>query len=563
MPAHAALRAPTQRPAVFAAALAAVLGCTPAPATPAPGPSPATLPDTTATPAPPAADTIAAPAGVPTDTAATPEAAEPAPAACAVPRFHAPTRESPLSSISAAALKRAIREIVDAPPLDRTQWGIQVYDPVAGTILVDIDARKHFIPASNEKLLTTTAAIGVLGPGFRYATAIAAVGGSDTVPDFLVVHGSGDPTLSARFHADGLAPLDAIADSLYAAGIRGARDALVIDASYFDSAAVRPSWEVGDLDWYYAAPASAFAVSEAAIPISIAPGPAPGSPARVRFAAAEPVATIVNRLHTRVGAGSGAWRVTRLPGDTLLFTGDIDVGAAVAFERIAVLDPAAYAGRALAAALQRRGIAVPRGVRVARSRREAARLAAPGERVLARWHSPPLDSIVEGLLGPSQDWMAEQLLKTLGAERAGQGSWVGGLGVMRTFLTGDVGIDSLAIDLHDGSGLSTQNLVTPEALVRLLTYVRLQPWGQRYLQALASPAESLSTLQHRLLPLRCSLFAKTGTLTNVAALSGFLLRDDREIVFSILANGSGLPAYRVREAIDRVVTAIARQAGTD
>ncbi len=178
-------------------------------------------------------------------------------------------------------------------------------------------------------------------------------------------------------------------------------------------------------------------------------------------------------------------------------------------------------------------------------------------RAVASWTSAPVDRIVAACLKPSDNWLAEQLLKTLGARKGQGGSWRGGLAVERGFLTGPVGLDSLDFSLRDGSGLSAQNLLTAHAISRLLTYVRGQPWGATYRAALAEPGQP-GTLQRRLVAYQGRLYAKTGSIANVNSLSGYLTTDGgRELVFSILTNGSGVPSAQVRAGIDRIVAAIA------
>ena len=115
-------------------------------------------------------------------------------------------------------------------------------------------------------------------------------------------------------------------------------------------------------------------------------------------------------------------------------------------------------------------------------------------------------------------------------------------------------------NLRDASGLSAQNLLTPAAIVQLLEHARSAPWSAQFRAALAAPGMEESTLEERLLPLQGRLFAKTGTISNVNALSGYLVTDSgRELVFSILTNGTGLPSSRVRAAMDSVLTTIARE----
>jgi D-alanyl-D-alanine carboxypeptidase/D-alanyl-D-alanine-endopeptidase (penicillin-binding protein 4) len=184
----------------------------------------------------------------------------------------------------------------------------------------------------------------------------------------------------------------------------------------------------------------------------------------------------------------------------------------------------------------------------------------PDGTLLAQLTSPPLGDIVKGILEPSQNWMTEQLVHALGMELGGMGSWSEGFRVEERFLTRKVGVDSLDLHFRDGSGLSAYNLVTPRAMVRILEFMRESPNADLYRHALAEPGEEESTLENRLSGLEGRLFGKTGTISHVNSLSGYLITSDgRELIFSILTNGSGLPSSAVRQGMDRVVQLIARR----
>jgi D-alanyl-D-alanine carboxypeptidase/D-alanyl-D-alanine-endopeptidase (penicillin-binding protein 4) len=174
--------------------------------------------------------------------------------------------------------------------------------------------------------------------------------------------------------------------------------------------------------------------------------------------------------------------------------------------------------------------------------------------------SPPLSDIVEAILEPSQNWMTEQLVRTLGQQMGEEGSWREGFRIEEEFLTLQVGVDSLDLALRDGSGLAAYNLVTPRALVRILSFMRRSPHSELYRLALAEPGEEEGTLRRRLPGFEGRVFAKTGTITHVNSLSGYLVTGEgREVIFSILTNGSGLPSGGVRAAIDRIVEEASRR----
>lgn len=520
---------------------------------------------------------------------------------------------------------RTVAEVVDsivsASPLDRTHWGIEVYDPAARRVSYSLNPGLHFIPASNTKLVVAAVALGELGADYRYRTELFALGpegevgaaagpsvgvkagggtqgarGGQGAPgteaaeiargsvrpaapaevDGLLLVARGDPTLSRRFHPEGPTPLEALADSVVAAGVRRVRGEVVIDLTYFDDQPVHPAWEVGDLTYQYAAPTAAFAVEEGTFRIVIEPGDTVGAPARVQ-PLAPPGAVRVQAAVTTEAAGARRRGRARRPylSDIVEVTGAVPIDAAPDTLLLAAPYPEELAARELLAALTARGVVVEGGVRLVRSAAESAVLRgvaldstltaaaatppapAANRRLLATWHSPPLAEIVAAILKPSQNWIAEQLLKTLGAERGAGGSWAEGLKVERRYLVDVVRLDSTTLWLSDGSGLSAQNLLTPRAIVELLEFARRQPWGADYLQALAVPGEA-GTLERRLSEFEGRLFAKTGTITHVNSLSGYIrTANGRDLIFSIMTNASGAPATAVRRAIDRVMRAIA------
>src|SRR5690606_30289780 len=238
-------------------------------------------------------------------------------AACAP----APSRPVPRR----AMLAEVVDSVASSPPLDRTHWGIEVYDPARGRTLLAVNPEKHFVPASNMKLIVTAVGLAELGPEWRYRTELSARRApGDSVAELLVIAGRGDPTWSERFHENAWAPLDSLADSVALAGIRRVRGALVVDASHFDRELVHPTWEVGDLDFGYAAPVAAFAVEECTFRYEVVPGAAAGEPARVTALTPPGAVLILNRLLTDTAGARRRIEVSRRVGsDTLTLLGSV------------------------------------------------------------------------------------------------------------------------------------------------------------------------------------------------------------------------------------------------
>ncbi len=462
----------------------------------------------------------------------------------------------------------AIREVLETPPLDQVHFGVLAVELTSGRELYARNRHKKFVPASNQKLLVSAAALSLLGPGYRYRTEAWAAGSrvGPTLDGDLVVVARGDPTLSERFWPSGEDALYAMADSLWWRGLRHVTGSVVIDVSAWDSTTVGPTWEVEDLRYAYGATGGAFAIDEGTVRVVVRAGPAVGTPAEVTWRPDGDHDYLTSFVTT--SPSDSVRRVTAdyLPESRKLeLRGHVPLGS-VDTLRFAIRDPVRRAAVAFGHALDARGVQVDgtvqvaweEGMRVSRGCAAGAIPGCPNAGLVFTLESPPTSEIVQAILEVSQNWMAEQVLRTLGAEAGERGSWPEGRRVLLGFLTDTLGIDSLDVAPRDGSGLSAYNLVTPRAVVRLLRAMRLGPHGTIFRDALAEPGEDESTLEERLLDLRGRVWAKTGTISNVNSLSGFLVRDDgREIVFSILSNGSGLPAGRVREGIDDIVRALA------
>lgn len=466
----------------------------------------------------------------------------------------APAGPAPVDVRGEAVLAATIDSIIDAPPLHRTTWGVLIRDAATGRTVYARNPERHFIPASNMKLLIASTALGRLGPAYRYRTALLAdVRGP--VVGRLVAVGAGDPTWSARFNDSPLVPFDSMAARIAAAGIVEAGE-LVIDVSRFTDELVNSSWEVGDLPGVFAPPVDAFAAADGTFRLVLSGGAVAGA-----AGTAAPLAPFRQPLRAVVTTDTAGARPTVRTDytgrrDSIYIAARVGLGASDTVT-LAVTQPALTAGALLVSALERRGVRVG-ALRMVRDTGEAARLRAGAVEVTA-YESPEMERIVATILRPSQNWISEQVLKTLGAEFAGDGSWRGGNTVQRSWLVESVGIDSLALNLRDASGMSAQNLLTPSAAVAILAHAREQAWAPAFRSGLPQPGVAGTTLSGRLAGLEGRVFAKTGTIANVNSLSGYFIgADGREYLFSILSNGSGLPAATVRGAIDEVVRAMAR-----
>lgn len=472
----------------------------------------------------------------------------------------APAPATPVPPAAEARLAAVVDSILATPPFHRTHWGVAVYDGARGGLVFGRNQDENFVPASNMKLVIASAALAELGPDYRYRTELRALGPAASARDLdaLLLVGRGDPTLSERFHDRAYAALDSLADSVAVAGIRHLPGGVVIDGSYFADPPFHSTWSIGNLHARFAAGTAAFGVEEGTLRLVLTPGEAVGRPARFETVGVTGAGRVRSDVLTGGRRDTAAIRIERrLPGDTLVLSGILPAGAPPDTLILAAPDPADHAARALGAALERRGVRVDR-VSVVTDTAEARALQDAAGPPLATWVSPPLAEIVAAILLPSQNWIAEQVLKTLGAERGEEGSWAGGLEVQRRHLVESVRLDSTAFFLRDASGLSHQNLLTPSAVIALLEHARVQAWAPAFAAGLPRPGVEGGTLSGRLAGLEEQVAAKTGTITHVNGLSGYIVTaSGRDLTFSILTNATGWPAADMRRAMDRIVREIA------
>jgi D-alanyl-D-alanine carboxypeptidase/D-alanyl-D-alanine-endopeptidase (penicillin-binding protein 4) len=471
------------------------------------------------------------------------------------------------------SLERRITTLLDQPPFDRTTWGVFVQDE-RGRVLFQRDADRARVPASNTKLVVTATASVLLPVDYRARTSLYVNGvvQDGVLHGDLVLYGRGDPTWSERcFSVDTLAAgacdsaftvPDRIADSVRARGIRRITGKVIGDGSAFEPTLVHPSWNAWDLNWWYAAPVSGLGYHDNSVDFHIAPAAAVDQPPTITWSPDLGLFTFENRARTGP-ADSGSTigdNFFRAPGTWSIWAeGRVALGRKPGIESFALPDPNLYAARALAAALQRKGISVEGGA-ASTTDSLAFRALRCCASPLAEYLGRPLGDILFPILNSSQNWFAEMLLKIVGREVKGEGSWDAGLEVERRFLIDSVKIDSTAFGLEDGSGLAAGNLITPRAFVQLLAFMRHHPRNAAFLAALPHAGRPGSLLKRFVgTPVEGQVTAKTGSIDRVNSLSGYLDRPDgRTIIFSIQANGHAVRSQQMLAQIDSVIVEIGK-----
>jgi serine-type D-Ala-D-Ala carboxypeptidase/endopeptidase (penicillin-binding protein 4) len=488
---------------------------------------------------------------------------------CAASR---PTTMSSPASVARgthAALVRTIDSMVNVSEFRTTNWGILIVDPLAADTLYALNATKLFIPASNQKLVSSSVFLEQLGPDYRFRTIYAARGpvSDGTLSGDLTVTGRGDPTPSDHMKGDAMKPMREIADSLWNRGIRHVSGSVVATGNAFPGPVAGYGWSWDALDGNSFAGVDELLFNEGLSTVRVRSGARPGDPAVVETKPAKTYPTVhvtavtIPRDSTapatggrggrggRGGNGSGT-RISVVHDTTtgnVLVRGQIALGDS-ANVTIAQHDPDAAYVAALTEALRDRGIAVDNQPSTAWEG------AAPHADSLFTVQSVPLREILPMILKPSQNQIAEVFLRTIGLERTGIGTADSGRRVVeRQFADWKLPSDGFVV--RDGSGLSRNDLISPETVVGILDVMRRSPNFNLFYESLPIAGVD-GTIRTRMkgTPAEGNVHAKTGTLSMVRSLSGYVrTADGRLLEFSVLCNNWLAP----QASVDRVADAIA------
>ncbi len=433
-------------------------------------------------------------------------------------------------------------------------WGVLVTSLKSNETLYTLNARKLMMPASNMKIVTLAAAADRLGWDYTYETRLVAAGSiaNGTLDGDLVVVGSGDPSLM-----DGDAPFEGWAAQLKQRGIQRIAGRIVGDDNAFSDEGLGFGWSWDDLPDDYAAGAGALQFNENAVRVTVTPGPAAGDWAGI---AVDPVTSgLVIRSIVRTGERNSAPHVEthRLPGSAELeLRGSVPVGSPPGVHVVSVDNPTLFFVTALRHALIANGIDV-RGPAVDIDDIRDAPAHGTGAPIVS-FHSPPLSTLAIRLMKISQNLYAETFLTTLGAATDQASAAAGRTRAQAVLAPWGVSEDGLI--QRDGSGLSRYDYVTPETLVTILAHVDRDARLRGPFEAALPTAGRDGTLSNRMkgTPAEGNARAKTGSMANVRALSGYVTTADGEpLVFSILANNFEAPAAVITDAVDKIVVRLA------
>ena len=455
-----------------------------------------------------------------------------------------------VSPASGDELSRRLEKALADPCTQAADHCIIVKSIISGEPLYSKNADRLMVPASNMKIITSAAALGILKPSFTFKTYFRYSGArnGEVINGNLAVEGRGNPHFVSE-------DLWLMVNELRKRGIRRITGDLVLDDSYFDAEIVPATWKRSSNRRAFEAPMSALALNFNSVTINIYPASTKNEKPRAAIDPHPPYITFVNNMRSS-GKGRSKITIDLKPrpggGETIVLGGVVRAGSKEKTYYRAVANPINYFGQTFIEFAKNAGITIDGKVRRGSHDKTL--------KEIFHHTSRPLYQLLMDMNQYSNNFMAEQLIKTIGAETAGNpGGFKKGLSKVSEFLV-SLDIPSTRFKLADGSGFSRENRVSCSVIVDLLERLYTQ-WdgGPEFITSLARMGRE-GSVKDRFASGDKTIRVKTGTLKSVSALSGYYPLPSGDILaFSMIhnnlscGNGDMWPVQdRILKEFDRI-----------
>jgi D-alanyl-D-alanine carboxypeptidase/D-alanyl-D-alanine-endopeptidase (penicillin-binding protein 4) len=456
------------------------------------------------------------------------------------------------TALADTSLQPTLDNLFSASCLNDSQSAVSIVKLPDGKPVYQHNVDTALLPASIMKLITTGAALHYLGPEYRFQTDLLYTGQiqGSTLSGDLILRGGGDPALSPD-------KLWRIADQLRERGVRSVAGRLIADASFFDGYDRAPDWDDVRTQKVYDAKIGALSLNLNIIEVNMQGGAKEGDELKVWLEPAPSHVKIVNKARTTGKGGGQAWarRGGTADNPIIEINGKMPANSAPQVMYINMDNPARYTAESFRAALQRLGVEVQGATIIAATPPQAT--------LLYRYKSPPLSWVLKELNTYSNNFIAEQVIKTVAAERAGiPGTHANAMRLVEDFLI-ETGVDMRGIHLSDASGLSRANRFTAHAMTDYLRAVLPRfDIGPDLLASLrVLGAEGAVSKRLNKSPARARVRAKTGTLAGVRNLAGYMSDASGQVyAYAFMFNQHSCGARGVDGLIDKVIAELYQQA---
>lgn len=454
--------------------------------------------------------------------------------------------------------REQLNDIFNDPNFSNAQWGVIIQSLETGEYFYKRNEDKLMMPASDLKLFTTAAGLILLGSDYHFSTNLFIRGNIDgsILNGDLIVQGRGDPTISGRFYDNDLYKIYSDwADSISAFGIDEINGNIIGDDNAFDDKGLGKGWAWDYESYWFEAQSGAVSFNDNCVDLTVTLDNKSKLP-KITVQPDTKYVVISNNVIPVSKDSVSSIDVYRERGTNLINVfGTIRDGDSVR-TYVTVNNPTQYAMVILKKVLEEKGIVVkgyPTDVDDISRPLDYSKL-----RRVCTTYSPPLKEIIKVINKNSQNFFAEQLLKTIALEKTGFGSVDNGVQVENKLFK-EMGINTESMSLADGSGLSRLDLVTPKQIVTLLNYMYKSKYFIPYFNSLAIAGVD-GTLGNRLQNTLAQdrIRAKSGFLEGVRSLSGYAYTADNEpVAFAIIVNNFNVPVKLAENIQDLVCLRLA------
>ena len=461
-----------------------------------------------------------------------------------------------LGAQPAGGPQQQVRDILQLKANSKTDFSIHFVDPATGQTIFQHRCDAAQIPASNMKLVTTAAAVEVLGADFVYQTVLGLLEGS-----LVIIAGGdpllGDPVMAAEKGLKNDEIFDLFLAQLQQRKITHINRDLLIDDFLFDDVRFHPSWPVNQANNWFAAEVSALNFNDNCIDVTISPAAQAGQLAGYAINPNTSYVNITNECITAAKGTNTCWAARQLGANHITLKSEVRNEDTI---YVTVARPSAFFGHLLAEHLLQAGINIDGRLIIKQIRGEKGRPPANFEVLLT--YRTPLKEVLLRANRDSLNLAAECLFKTAGAyykppgaTENQQGGWPGGRRAVNAFLE-KLQVDPNQYQIDDGSGLSRENRLSARCLTQVLSYMYRHPAGEMFRQTLATPENGTLKKKRRFSEpaYQGRIFAKTGYISGAWALSGYCRTADGQwLAFSILAQNATAGPVPAMDEIVKII----------
>ncbi|MFH0889009.1 MAG: D-alanyl-D-alanine carboxypeptidase/D-alanyl-D-alanine-endopeptidase [Planctomycetota bacterium] len=414
-----------------------------------------------------------------------------------------------------------INQLIRKHDLEKAHLALKIVSLADNHTIYEKNADDLMITASNVKLFTTAAALCKLGPDFEFTTTLFYDG---TLKDSilngnLIIKSNGDPNISGRFYNNcPTAIFEQWAKKLLEIGIKSINGDIILDDSAFDRKYCLPSWPKDQLTYWYCAPISAVSFNDNCVEITVFLNRKTN---KIEYVVSPPTKYVKVSLDIALDKNISESRIEfyRVPNtNNITINGKMSFKDSIYKEFITVNNPPLFFGTVLKEVLKQKGINVDGKISSANHPYQPL-----NQLVKTSETQTNLAQTVNVINKRSQNFYAEQVLKSMAYHYKGKGSFTGGLEIIRDFLADEVGITPGAYFISDGSGLSRENCFSTNQIIKLLGYLYRHKLFSVFRDSLDSDLRfSKKSKNHS--EKEESIWVKTGYLKNALSLSGYALK---------------------------------------